>query len=288
MGKIRIGVSGWSYDEWKGTFYPDDLPNDDQLAYATQVFDTIEINATFYSLTDPETCRRWRDAAPHDFRYAVKGSRYITHVRRLMDPGPPLANFFASGILELGLCLGPVLWQLPGNFTFDGETIEGFLAALPGDTSAAAELARGHDQRVKQAAYGDGETHRIRHVLEFRHESFKAKEAARIAQRHGVALCASHSNDWPYVEELTAGFVYLRLHGPGELYASPYPKADLDQWADRIHIWQRGDQPDDAVRISALEPPERKERDVYVYFDNTADAHAPDDARYLMERIETG
>lgn len=285
MGKIRIGVSGWSYDEWKGGFYPDHLADDDRLGYATRIFDTIEINGTFYSLTDPDTCRRWRDTAPRGFRYAIKGSRYITHIRRLNDPDQPLANFFASGLLELGPLLGPILWQLPGNLRLDLARLDRFLESLPRDADAAVELARGHDDRVAEAAFGDGVNHRIRHVLEFRHESFSTEEVARIAQRHGVALCSSHAADWPYVEEITAGFVYLRLHGPKELYASRYERADLDRWAHRIRTWNAGDQPDDARRISALAPPRRKGRDVYVYFDNTAAGHAPNDARYLIERL---
>lgn len=285
MGKIRIGVSGWSYDEWKGVFYPDDLADDDQLEYATRMFDTIEVNATFYSLTDPHTCRRWRDTAPRDFRYSIKGSRYITHVRRLNDPEQPLANFFASGILELGVLIGPILWQLPTNFGLEPERLGRFLDTLPHDTKAAVTLAKGHDDRVKDAAYGNGENHRIRHVLEFRHESFMTEEVARMAQSHGVALCFSHTAEWPYVEEVTAGFVYLRLHGPGELYASSYPKAQLDRWVNRIRAWRSGDHPGDAKRISDLQPPERNERDVYVYFDNTAEGHAPKDALYLRQRV---
>lgn len=286
MGKIRIGVSGWSYPEWKGVFYPDDLPDGDQLAYATRTFDTIEINGTFYSLTDPKTCRRWRKTAPRTFRFAVKGSRYITHIKRLTDAGRPLANFFASGILELGQAMGPILWQLPADFVFDPEAIDRFLAALPRDTATAAELAKDHDDRVREVSYGDGENHRIRHVLEFRHASFETEETARMARRHGVALCSSHSGEWPYVEEISAGFVYVRLHGPGELYASAYSDSDLDRWAERVRIWASGQEPGDSVRISGLQPPERKERDVYVYFDNTAEGHAPDNARYLIEQID--
>lgn len=285
MGKIRVGVSGWSYDEWKGIFYPEDLGDDEQLGFATRVFDSIEVNGTFYSLTDPATCRRWRDVAPEGFRYAIKGSRYITHIRRLQEPNQALANFFASGILELGSLMGPVLWQLPGNFSFDAGTIDRFLEALPRDTSAGVEMARDHDERVPEAAYGNGENHRIRHVLEFRHETFMTWQTARIAQRHGVALCFSHARDWPYIEEISAGFVYVRLHGPGELYASSYGPDALDRWAQRIRTWQSGDEPEGASRISSLDPPGRKERDVYVYFDNTAEGHAPEDARYLMERI---
>lgn len=285
MGKIRIGISGWSYKEWKGGFYPDDLSDDDQLEFAARAFDTIEINGTFYSLTDPATCRRWREATPRDFQYAVKGSRYITHNLRLKDARGALANFFASGVLELGDRLGPILWQLPENFRFDAGRVESFLEMLPRDTESAADLARDHDDRVEDVSYGPGERHLMRHALEIRHDSFLRSDTARIARRQGVALCSSHSSEWPYVEETTAGFVYLRLHGPRKLYASQYSESDLDRWADRIKTWKSGEEPDDADRISDLEPPPRKERDVYVYFDNTAHGHAPEDAQSLMRRV---
>jgi uncharacterized protein YecE (DUF72 family) len=285
MGKIRIGISGWSYGEWKGEFYPDDLAEDDQLEYAAEVFDTIEINGTFYSLTDPMTCRRWRDATPPDFRLAVKGSRYITHNKRLKDSHSALANFFASGVLDLGDRLGPILWQLPQNFSFGAERLDAFLEMLPHDTEAAAELARDHDDRVEDVSYGPGDRRRLRHALEIRHDSFLKPDTARIAQRHGVALCSSHSSKWPYIEEITAGFAYLRLHGPTKLYASHYSDSDLDWWAERVITWNQGGEPDDSERISDLDPPSRKERDVYVYFDNTAHGHAPQDAQRLMDRV---
>lgn len=285
MGKIRIGVSGWSYKEWRGGFYPDDLPNDEELEFSARVFDTIEINGTFYSLADPASCRRWRDAAPTGFQYAVKGSRYITHNKRLKDSRSALANFFASGVLDLDDRLGPILWQLPQNFKFSADRLEAFLQMLPRDTESAVNLARSHDDRVEDVSYGPKKRHRLRHALEIRHESFLQPETARMAQRHGVALCLSHSSEWPYIEEITAGFVYLRLHGPRKLYASQYSESDLSRWADRIQAWHAGEEPDDAERISDLRPPSRKERDVYVFFDNTAHGYAPEDARHLMDRI---
>lgn len=287
MGKVRIGVSGWSYSEWRGEFYPEDLPKDEELSYAAEEFDTIEVNGTFYALTDPHTCRRWREAAPANFRYAVKGSRFITHSRRLRGAEAALANFFASGVLELGEKLGPILWQLPPDLEFDADLIDRFLEVLPYETSAAVALAGEHDDRVEEVSYGDGENHRLRHVLEFRHESFLQAETVRIARRHGTALCSSHSTEWPYTEEITAGFVYLRMHGPEELYASPYKDGALERWAERINAWHRGDEPHNASRITDLESPPRKERDVYVYFDNTARAHAPRDARRLREIMNT-
>ena len=285
MGKIRVGVSGWSYDEWQGVFYSDDLPDDRRLRHAASVFDTIEVNGTFYSLTDPRSCRRWRQSAPAGFKFSVKGSRYITHMRRLRDVRTGLANFFASGVLELGDMLGPVLWQLPADLTFDADLLDSFLGMLPRDTSAAAELARKHDERARVVSYGGHDKHRLRHVLEFRHDSFMHPGTATIARRHGVALCTSQSREWPLVEEITAGFVYVRLHGPAELYASAYSSDELEHWASRITTWHAGGIPSGSTRISSKFPPRRTERDVYVYFDNTASGHAPRQALVLREMV---
>lgn len=286
MGKIRIGISGWSYREWRGSFYPDDLHHDEELRYAAKAFDSIEINGTFYSLTDPQTCRRWAAAAPRGHKYALKGSRYITHIKRLKEAQQALANFFASGILELGDHLGPVLWQLPPDLGFDSSRVSDFLDLLPHHTRDAVSLARNHDDRVADVSFGDGSSHRIRHALEVRHKSFMCEEMARLASRYGTALCFSHSSEWPYLEELTAGFVYVRLHGPEELYASEYGGTRLEAWARRILTWRDGREPEDAARISELQPPKRKERDVYVYFDNTAFGHAPSDASKLREILQ--
>ncbi|MDX1691491.1 MAG: DUF72 domain-containing protein [Acidimicrobiia bacterium] len=282
MGTVRVGLSGWSYDEWDGGFYPDDLPDGERLAFVAQRFATVEVNGTFYSLTTPDAVRGWRDAAPSSFRFAVKGSRYITHMRRLDGVEGALANFFAAGVLDLGAMLGPVLWQLPDTLEFEGGLLDRFLDLLPADTEAARRLARDHDDRVESPSFGPDENHRVRHVLEVRHDSWFCEEAVRILRDHGVALAFSHATDWPYVEEVTAGFVYLRLHGPDEPYASAYGEA-VENWADRIRRWHQAEEPDDAVRITDRAPPRRRERDVYVYFDNDVGGHAPRDARRLRE-----
>ncbi len=283
MGTIRIGVSGWNYDAWRGDFYPEDLRRRDELAYAARAFDSIEINGTFYSLRSPHDFRRWRDAAPRGFRYAVKGSRFITHNKKLRGVEAPLANFFASGLLELEDALGPILWQLPDSVRFSADRLETFLDALPKDTETLARHARRHDDRVEQASTDTDRNRRVRHVLEPRHDSFFTPECVRLLRRHGVALAFSDAEDWPYTEELTAGFVYLRLHGPGRTYASSYGEDALREWADRIRSWKAGDEPDDARRITDRVPPRRKERDVYVYFDNDQHAYAPANARRLRE-----
>ncbi len=285
MSRIRIGLSGWSYDEWRGDFYPEGLAHTKELTFAAERFDTLEVNGTFYGLTTPRACRGWYEAAPADFEYAVKASRYITHNKKLVDCEEAVANFMASGILELDDKLGPILWQLPPTLHFHSEKVERFLQLLPKDTEEAAELARHHDDRVKSTSFGTGSNHRIRNVLELRNQTFFVPEIVTLAHHHGVALAFSHASDFPYMEQITAGFVYVRLHGPGQTYASRYDRAELSRWADRARTWQQGSEPSDAIRISARKPPERKERDVYVYFDNDVHGYAPRQARELRELI---
>lgn len=284
MGKIRVGISGWSYDDWRGPFYPEGLPRGRELEYASRRFDTVEVNGSFYSLLKPETYASWYEMTPRGFLFAVKGSRFITHNKKLADVETPLANFLASGVLRLREKLGPILWQLPETFRFDAERVGRFLELLPHDTEAAARLARRHDERVEGRAWTEAAgRHRVRHALEVRHESFFCPEFVRIARRTGTALVFSHAADWPYAEELTAGFVYLRLHGGTVTYASRYD--DLDRWAERIREWRDGDEPEDARRITDWVPPGRTARDVYVYFNNDCFARAPNDARRLARRL---
>lgn len=285
MGKVRIGVSGWSYDEWQGDFYPEDLPSDRRLEHVAGRFDTVEVNGSFYALLDPATWRGWYEATPRGFTVAVKGSRFITHDKKLAGVETPLANFFASGVLRLEEKTGPILWQLPPNLGFDADRTERFFGLLPKDTEAAAELARGHDERVEDAWTGVDANHRLRHAVEVRHETWLSAAFVRLARRAGVALVFADSGSWPYVEEPTAGFVYLRLHGSPETYASDYGDERLDRLAGRIRAWRDGGEPDDAVRITDRVPPRRKSRDIYVYFDNDARGRAPWNALALAERL---
>lgn len=285
MGRIRVGLSGWSYDDWRGDFYPADLARARQLAHAASRVDTIEVNGTFHGFVSPASFRSWRGTAPRGFVYAVKGSRYITHNLKLRGAEGAVANFLASGVLELDDTLGPMLWQLPGSWHANVERLDDFLARLPKDTDAAAALARHHDDRVPDVSYGPGRTHRLRHVLEVRHASWLSDDVVRVLRRHGVALAFSHASAWPYAEEVTAGFVYVRLHGPDELYASPYGEDALRGWADRLRAWRDGGEPTDARRVTDRTPPARKERDVYVYFDNDNGGHAPRDAITLRRLL---
>ncbi|WP_420960220.1 DUF72 domain-containing protein [Brucella sp. IR073] len=285
-GTIRIGISGWTYARWRGVFYPEGLPHRRELAYAAEHFPSIEINGTFYGLQRPESFARWSEETPEDFVFAIKGSRYITHLRRLKNVETPLANFMASGLLRLGPKLGPVLWQFPPSLKFDPELFDAFLTLLPRDTDAAAELARRHDVRLEGRAFTRSHTNRpLRHALEIRHDSFRSPEFIALLRRHKVGLVVADTVEWPLLMDLTTDFVYCRLHGSEELYVSGYDDKSLDRWAARIRAWAQGREPEDAERVTAPTKPLGTGRDVYVYFDNDIKVRAPSDALALMERL---
>jgi uncharacterized protein YecE (DUF72 family) len=285
-GTIRIGISGWTYARWRGVFYPEGLPHRRELAYAAEQFPSVEVNGTFYGLQRPESFARWSEETPEDFVFAIKGSRYITHLRRLRDVETPLANFMASGLLRLGPKLGPILWQFPPSLKFDAELFDPFLAMLPHDMEEAAALAARHDTRLEGRAYTKCDKNRpVRHAVEIRHDSFRSPEFIELLRRHGVALVCADTVEWPLLMDLTADFVYCRLHGSQELYVSGYDDKSLDRWAGRIRSWAHGSEPDDAERVLEPTKPLRTGRDVYVYFDNDAKVRAPADALSLMERL---
>jgi uncharacterized protein YecE (DUF72 family) len=269
MGRVRVGVSGWRYPGWRGDFYPPGLRQRDELAFAAARLDTIEVNGSFYALQRPASYAAWRAAAPPGFVFAVKGSRYITHLRRLEDVETPLANFLASGVLALGPMLGPLLWQLPARQPFDPGRLDRFLALLPRTTAEAAELAARHDAKVPddRALTVAENDQPLRHALEPRHAGFAAPAARALVARHGVALVVSDSaGRWPVMDDTGAPFHYVRLHGEGELYAGGYAEDSLDRWARRCREWSAS-------------------ADVYVYFDNDARGRAPHDAVALRERL---
>lgn len=285
---IRIGVSGWSYKSWLESFFPSDLPKRLHLEYLTRRFNTVEVNASFYRLQKPSTYQKWRGISPAGFVFAVKGSRFITHNLKMKDAGGALANFLASGILALGDELGPLLWQLPESLRFNPERVESFFRLLPGTTRSAAELASSHDHRVPEPFTKPGRNRRLRHALEVRHPSFYTPEFVNLARSHGIAIVFSDAPGWPLLEEVTADFIYARLHGSTQMYASRYTDEELDWWADRIRLWSQGEQAEDAVRVCDLHSPRRKGRDVFVYFDNDQEAHAPHDAIRLARRLGVG
>lgn len=273
MAEARVGISGWRYRNWRGDFYPKGLRQADELAYAAERLTSIEVNGSFYSLQRPANWVRWRDGTPDDFVFAVKGPRFITHIKRLGDVEAPLANFFASGVLALDRKLGPVLWQLPPNLPFDEPLLDRFLGLLPRTTHAAAALAAGHDERMEGRSWFDAAAiadRPLRHAVEVRHPSFESEQESWTALlgRHGVAsVTADTAGRYPRIDRTTAEFAYARLHGEEELYTSGYDDASLDRWA----AWTR-------AHLDAG-------RDAYLYFDNDVKVRAPFDAMALTSRL---
>jgi uncharacterized protein YecE (DUF72 family) len=273
-GQVRVGISGWRYPAWRGDFYPKGLAQRRELEYAAAHLTSIEINGSFYSLQRPTSYAVWRaeaTAVRPAFVFAVKGGRFVTHMKRLRDVEVPLANFFASGVLALGPTLGPVLWQLPENLRFDPDVVDGFLAGLPRTTAEAARLARRHDDKVPDdRALTTAEDERpLHYAMEFRSPTFAAPEATELLRHHGVAtVLADTAGRWPKLEEDTGPIRYVRLHGDKELYASGYTDRSLDEWATRCRRWAEAGQ------------------DVFVYFDNDMKGYAPHDAMRLIERLE--
>lgn len=286
VGRIRIGISGWTYPPWRGVFYPEKLPQKRELEYAASRFASIEVNGTFYGLQRPESFAHWAEQTPDDFIFAIKGSRYITHVKRAKDVDLPLANFFASGLLRLGPKLGPLLWQFPPSFKFDPETFETFLAKLPHTPAEAVKLAKRHEPRLNGRAWLRAKgVKRLRHAVEIRHDSFRDPAFIAMLKRHKVALVCADTVEWPRLMDVTTDFVYCRLHGSEELYASGYDDAALDDWARRVVAWASGGEPEAAERIGKAARKRKSGCDVFVYFDNDIKVRTPADARGLAERL---
>jgi uncharacterized protein YecE (DUF72 family) len=288
MATIRIGVSGWRYTPWRGAFYPSNLPQRLELWYASRILPTIEINGSFYSLQRPEYYARWRDETPDHFVFAVKGPRFITHMKKLRDVEAPLANFFASGVFNLREKFGPILWQFPPNFAYEYERMARFFELLPHDAATALRLARRRDRRMNgRSRLAIDENRDLRHAVEIRHESFLHASFIDLLRDHNIALVvAETARKWPLTHDVTSDFVYVRLHGDKEIYRSGYSDAALDRWAKRIAAWRRGAEPDDAQKASRRRPPTSKTRDVYCYFDNTdVKLRAPVDAQTLMRKL---
>jgi uncharacterized protein YecE (DUF72 family) len=232
---------------------------------------SVEINGSFYSLQRRSNFEAWKALVPEDFTFAVKGGRFITHMKKLSGIETPLANFFASGVLALDHKLGPILWQLPPNLGFNANRMDAFFAELPRTAGAAAKIAADHDQRVSDDQAMTKAAHagqRLRHAVEVRHESFRNREFYGLLERHKIALVvADNPGQWPIITEITTDLMYVRLHGHDQLYASGYSDRELDEWAAKIISWtERG-------------------CDVYVYCDNDAKVRAPYDAMGLMDRL---
>ncbi|WP_185064642.1 DUF72 domain-containing protein [Pseudonocardia eucalypti] len=263
-----MGTSGWVYPPWRGEFYPKGLAHRRELEYLAGRLRSVEINGSFYALQRPASYQAWSAQTPDDFVFSVKGPRFITHMKRLLEPETLLANFFASGVLALGPKLGPVLWQLPPNFRYEPDRLAAFFRELPRDTEEAAALATRHDERLEGRAHLVTDARRpLRYALEVRHASFQTDEFPALLREHHIALVTADSaGHWPYFEQPTADLVYLRLHGDAELYTSGYTDEALDRWASKIRSW-------------------RAAHDVFCYFDNDVKVRAPADAMALTRRL---
>jgi uncharacterized protein YecE (DUF72 family) len=285
-GRIRIGISGWRYPGWRGVFYPPKLRQRRELEFASRIFSTIEINGTFYSLQRPEFFTRWAAETPDDFVFALKGGRFITHMRKLLNIESALANFLASGILALGPKLGPILWQFPPQMKFDPARFAAFFKLLPRSTGAGAHFARHCDERIFSRSYLEAPVDMpLRHAVEIRHDSFATPAFIELLREHNIALVAADTVEWPLLFDITSDFAYLRLHGSEQLYASGYEADTIEVWARRIRALARGRKAEGAhahEQCASQQP-----REVFVYFDNDMKVRAPFDAQALQARVDT-
>src|SRR5258706_3102933 len=266
---LRIGISGWTYTPWRGTFYPPDLTQKRELAFASRELNSIEINGSFYSLQRPSSYQKWYDDTPEGFVFSIKGSRFITHMKKLNGVETPLANFFACGMLALGEKLGPFLWQLPPVLAFDPDRLENFFALLPRDTKEAAKLAKKHDRRLEGRVLTKTDKLRpLRHAMEVRHDSYKDPAFVKLLRKHDIALVvADTAGKWPQMEDVTSDFVYVRLPRDEQLYVSGYDDPSLENWAAKIRAWSAGHDAASAKLTGPPAKPRKRARDVYVYFD---------------------
>jgi uncharacterized protein YecE (DUF72 family) len=291
MAEIRIGVSGWNYPPWRGNFYPAGLPQKHELAYASRRFNALEVNGTFYSLQRPSTFQSWYNVTPPGFVFTLKGGRFLTHFRKLTQPRQALANFFASGVLCLREKLGPIVWQFPPIMPFHEDRFQEFFELLPRDTVEMARLARDHAPFLKgRVSLEPDAKRRVRHAVEFRHESFLTERFIRMLRKYRIALVvADVASKFPSAEDATTDWIYARLHGSRQLYVSGYTPREIEQWAAKFRAWHEGSVPIGARLIDCVGRHCAKGRDVYCFFDNTdIKLRAPVDARRLAKVLGVG
>lgn len=285
---ICVGMSGWTFEGWRGDFYPKGLSQKKELEYASRQVNSIEINGTFYSLQKPSSFQKWYEETPAGFTFSLKAPQYITHIRRLKDVEEPLANFFASGVFCLKEKLGPILWQFPPNVVLKDDRFEKFLELLPYDGMSAVKLAQKHTDKMNGRSVTEfAGRHPIRHAFEFRHLSFMNPEFVELLRKFGVAIVFGHSGDdkWPYMEDVTADFIYARMHGQEKQYKKGYPEQALSWWAERVEKWVAGGEPENAQTICESSAPAKK-RDAYIYFDTEVKKFSPFDAINFSKKMK--
>lgn len=262
-GTIRTGIGGWTFEPWRGTFFPDDLKQKDELHFASRQLKVIEVNGTYYSTQKPATFAKWGSDVPDGFVFSLKATRFVTNRRVLAEAGESMERFLASGISELGDHLGPLLWQFAPTKKFDPEDFEAFLKLLP----------------EKQ----DGLP--LRHVVEVRHDSFKVPEFVSLLTKYKVApVCAEH-HDYPMIADVTADFVYARLQKGSDEIKTCYPPKELQAWARRLETWAEGGVPDDLPLIDADRKVSVLPRDVFAFMIHEGKVNAPQGAIALQAQL---
>jgi uncharacterized protein YecE (DUF72 family) len=262
-GAVYIGVGGWTFEPWRGVFYPPGLPQARELEYASRQLTSIEINGTYYGSQSPETFRKWREATPEGFVFSVKGPRFATNRKVLAEAGESIDRFIGSGVLELEDRLGPLLWQFAPTKRFEPDDFAAFLDHLP-------EPAGGR---------------RLRHVVEARHDSFRSPAFLTLLRDRNIGLVYAEHAAYPEMADVTADFVYARLQKGSDDIETAYAVADLDAWAGRLKAWARGGGRDDLPRIDPGRPAAATPRDVFAYVIHEGKVRAPAAAEALIDRV---
>jgi uncharacterized protein YecE (DUF72 family) len=263
-GKIRVGIGGWTFEPWRGEFYPKGLPHARELTYASERLTSIEINGTFYRTQSPATFAKWAKETPDDFVFSVKGVRYATSRRVLAEAGESVERFLKSGVLELGNKLGPILWQFTPTKKFDAQDFGAFLALLPKSLQGRP----------------------LRHVVEVRHASFCVPEFIALLRKHEVPVVFAEHATYPAIPDPVGDFVYLRLQKGKDSIATCYPPNELDAWAKRAETWARGGAPKDLALVGDGKAAKTAPRDVFVYLIHEGKVRAPAGAMELIKRVD--
>lgn len=264
-GDIRVGVGGWTFAPWRGAFYPEGLPQKDELAYASRRLTAIEINATYYGSQKPASFRKWAAETPDDFVFTVKGSRFTTNRRVLAEAGESIERFFDQGILELGPKLGPVLWQFAPTKAFDEADFTAFLALLPRSIDGL----------------------RLRHCVEVRHASFRDPAFAAVLRRFETPVVFADHHSYPALADVAGDFVYARLQTGSDAIETAYAPAELDLWAKRLATWAQGGVPGDLDRADPSCQPPARPRDVFAFIIHEGKVRAPAGAMALIDRLRS-
>jgi uncharacterized protein YecE (DUF72 family) len=262
-GQIRIGIGGWTFEPWRGVFYPKGLPHAKELGYASERLTSIEVNGTFYRSQTPATFRKWASEVPDGFVFALKGPRFAVNRRVLREAGDSVKRFLDSGVTELGAHLGPLLWQFASTKKFDEADFGGFLELLPTRFDGCA----------------------LRHVIEVRHPSFCAPPFIALLRKFAMPVVFTDHASYPNIADITGDFIYARLQGGQDKVPTAYPPKQLDAWAGRLQTWARGQTPDDLPRVEANDKPKAAPRDVFAYVIHEGKLRAPAGAMALIERL---